>query len=234
METKTGRDRMPGGRGAAALALGLLSGCGAGVAGVAASAGGESGGTTPALDVFAVEGPKVSPCRLRLDASQAVRVGLFFDLGRGDGTQALTRLEGTAGNVVDLPASEVTLEWDFAREPGLAASYTPGVKLVALRGGAPIGGGTLELGLGNDAPEVLSIDQIDVDPDSGEASGTTGIEITVADSSDDVVDVTVEFDVQGDVPDAGWQLARPALVDPGKPTPRSASTTCKSGARAPR
>src|SRR5262245_16353922 len=107
METEGMRERLTWGqRAPLALALGLLSGCGAGVAAVAATSGSGGGGTTPALDSFVVENPKVSPIVLRLDASQAVRVGLFYDLGHGAGPQAMTTLEFIAGNEVDLPATE--------------------------------------------------------------------------------------------------------------------------------
>jgi hypothetical protein len=204
------------------LACSLLSSCGAGVVAVVASSGSSGGGTTPALDSFVVESPKVPRARLRLDASQAVRVGLFYDFGQGERPMSTLRdalLNEIDGNEVDLTASEVLLDWDFAAEPGGTAGFTPGVRLMAKRGGAVISGGELTLGLGNDAPEVLSIDEIDVDPDEGEASGTTGIELTVSDTSDDVVSVQVEFDIAGDVPDAGWQLARQDLLDPADPTP---------------
>src|SRR5262245_35446971 len=227
MQTEGMRRRSPGDRRVPlVLACGLLSSCGAGVAAVVASSGSSGGGTTPALDSFVVESPKVSPAKLKLDASQAVRVGLFFDLGLGGPEQPMTKLMTNlgplTGNEVDLPESEIELDWDFAAEPGVTGAFVPSVKLMAKRGGSVISGGELTLspGLGNDAPEVLSIDEIDIDPDEGEASGTTGIELTVADSSRDVVSVKVEFDIQGDDPDAGWQLARPGLVDPGLPTPQ--------------
>src|SRR5262245_54851629 len=227
MQTEGMRRRSPGDRRVPlVLACGLLSSCGAGVAAVVASSGSSGGGTTPALDSFVVESPKVSPAKLKLDASQAVRVGLFFDLGLGGPEQPMTKLMTNlgplTGNEVDLPESEIELDWDFAAEPGVTGAFVPSVKLMAKRGGSVISGGELTLspGLGNDAPEVLSIDEIDIDPDEGEASGTTGIELTVADSSRDVVSVKVEFDIQGDDPDAGWQLARRGLVDPGLPTPQ--------------
>jgi hypothetical protein len=187
---------------------------------VAANSGGSGGGTTPALNSFVDVNPKVSPSELLLDASQPVRVGLFYDLGQGE--TAMSTLEGIEGNEVDLAAGVTPLEWNFAAEPGIRGTrFRPGVRLLAKRGATVISGGELPLapGLGNDAPEIVSIDQIDIDPEQGEASGTTGIELTVADSSDDVVSVKVEFDIQGDVPDAGWQLARPGLLDPGLPTP---------------
>src|SRR5262245_18228173 len=178
MGTEAVRKRLPEGwRAWPMLVSSLLSSCGAGVAAVVASSGSSGGGTTPALDSFVVESPKVSRARLRLAASQAVRVGLFYDFGQGE--RPMSTLRDAAdneldGNEVDLTANEVQLSWDFAAEPGGKAGFTPGVRLKAKHGGAVIGGGELTLGLGNDAPEVRSIDEIDIDPDEGEASGTTG------------------------------------------------------------
>src|SRR5262245_20825022 len=99
METEGMRRRLPEGRRVAlALACGLFSSCGAGVAGVVASSGSSSGGTTPALDSFEVRSPKVSPAHLRLTANQAVPVGLFYDFGHGE--RPMSELHDAAGNAI--------------------------------------------------------------------------------------------------------------------------------------
>src|SRR5688572_9722218 len=121
----------PGGT-LAALAAALLPGCGAGVVAAVAGSGGSGGdGPEPVLEAFALDGAKVSPGRLRLGASQPVRVALLYDLGGGE--EPMTRLEGVVGNEVDVPADEVvTLDWDFAAEAGIGtAELVPGVTLVA-------------------------------------------------------------------------------------------------------
>jgi hypothetical protein len=110
----------------AVAALSSLASCGAGVAGVAASAGGSSGGSAPALNAFEVETPKVSPTRLRFEASQAVRVALFYDAGAPAGEQAMAELDGVTGNEVSLPAGESFLKWDFATELGTSRFPTSG------------------------------------------------------------------------------------------------------------
>jgi hypothetical protein len=220
MPIETSLNRRPPRLGLLVLLLALLPACGAGTAAVVAGSGDSGGGgTTPALDLFAVESPRVATsCQLRLDASAPVRVALFYD--RGLGERALTTLDRVSGNELDLPAGEFVIGWNFASEPGIGTTgFTPDVRLMAKLGGSVIGGGELTLGLGNDAPEILALDQIDIDEDEEQASGTTGIELTIADSSQDVIDLKIEFDIQGDEPDAGWQLARPGLLEPGLPTP---------------
>lgn len=161
----------------AALALGS---CGAGTAGIVAGSNGSGGGTTPALEVFGVENPKISPCRLRLDASQAVRVGLFYDLGAGELPMTLRPGPRVTGNEVELSASEETIEWDF--ESDLATTgYQPGVRLVVKRGGALVSGGELTLGMGNDAPVIESA----IPPAVAEVAGITAVRLRVSDSSGD-------------------------------------------------
>ncbi|HEX6884462.1 MAG TPA: FG-GAP-like repeat-containing protein [Planctomycetota bacterium] len=199
------------------LLASLLPACGAGTAAVLSGSDDSGGGTAPMLESFEVASPRSSPSLLVLDASQPMRVALYFDLGLGAGEQALTRLDGITGNEVDLPAGELALSWDFTAE--LGAGLHEDVRLTARLGGGLLSGGELALDLGNDAPVVRSLEHIDLDPVAGEAVGTTGIELLVDDSSADVVSLRIEFDVQGDAPDAGWQLARPGLLDGGLPTP---------------
>src|SRR5262245_21468827 len=196
-----------------------LASCGAGVAAVVASAGGSSGGSTPALNAFEVVTPKVSPTQLRFDASQPVRVALFYDLGDPAGEQAMTRL-GVTGNEVSLPAGESFLTWNFEAELG-TTKFLPGVRLVVhLPGGPPINGGELTLGMGNDAPTIEG-----VFPPASEVVGTADVRFTVADSSSDLVDVRVEVNVDAPLfPEESWTLAHPAGLPPGTPTPALAFT----------
>ena len=179
----------------------LVAGCGAGTAAVVAGSGDSGGGgTTPALDLFALDNPRSSPALLRLDASHPVRVGLFY------GEQPMMQLELITGNQLDLPANEIELQWDFARERGGSTEFREGVRVMAKVAGSVISGGELPVSVGNDAPEVTAATAI-VDPLEGEAVGIARVQVTVEDSSDDVVDVLPEFDIQGDEPDAGWQPA---------------------------
>jgi hypothetical protein len=192
------------------LAPSILASCGAGVAAVAASAGGSSGDSTPALNAFEVETPKVSPTRLRFDASQAVRVALFFDAGAPAGEQAMAELDGVASNEVSLPAGESFLKWDFATELG-TARFKPGVRLVArVPGGPPISGGELLLGMGNDPPEIEA-----VVPPPEEVSGVVPVGVRVSDTSSDIVSISVEWKRASEPPDA-WKPATPASAFPGE------------------
>jgi hypothetical protein len=193
----------------------LLAACGAGVAAVVAGTSGSSSGSTPALNAFVVESPRVSPAKLVLDASQAVSVALFFDTGQGE--LPMQHLTGVAGNEVSLAAGvNPPIEWDFAAEIG--AGFTPGVRLVARHGGAPISGGELTLGLGNDAPEILSIQP--VTGLAGEATGNVEVGLSVSDSSSDLVSIQVEWRRASDAPD-DW---KPATVG-GVPEDVGTSTT---------
>jgi hypothetical protein len=168
--------------------------------------------SNPALNAFLVQNPKTSPARLVLDASQALRVAMSFDAGQGE--RAVTQLSGPGitGNEVDLPAGETQLDWDFASEFG-TASFIPDVRLIASFSGSVISGGELVVDLGNDAPVIA------IEPAASEVSGVVPIQLIVFDTSDDIVSIFAEFDIQGDSPDAGWRLARPGGLDPATPTP---------------
>jgi len=106
----------------------FLSGCGAGVAGVVASAGDSGGGNAPpTLSAFEVVTPKVSPTALALIVTgpegSALRAELLFARGTPD-LLPMAQLSGpgVTGNEVLLPASlagtRTTLTWDFAAELG--------------------------------------------------------------------------------------------------------------------
>ncbi len=205
------------------LALGLgalqLASCGA--------------GTAEAISGFQVLHTKVAPARIRFvladpEANQ-VQVELFARVGGQDAPLAKVTDSDFPSNPATLTTTrdgiEYDLAWDFPAEAFLPddAHFVEDVTVFPQLGGRAQalidGGNTARIGLGNDPPFVLSIDRIDIDPEENQAAGATGVEFTVADSSDDVVSVKVEFDIQGDIPDAGWQLARPPLLNPGDPTP---------------
>lgn len=177
-----------------------LSGCGAGTAAVVAGTGDSGSGSAPALDSFGVERPKLAPCVLRFEASQATRVALFYELDQGE--RAMTGLtgSGSSGNEIDLVAGETLVEWDFEDDLD-GGAFRKEVRLVAKRGGSPLTGGELVVGLGNDAPTV---DQVLVPVD--EATGAVAIDLVVSDSSSDVVALTAEWRRASAAPDA-WRPA---------------------------
>jgi hypothetical protein len=131
----------------------LFAGCGAGVAGVAASSGNSGGGDTPALTTFEIVDPKVSPALLRLEASAGVVAEFFFERANG-GEKRMTALRGpgVSGNRVQLPAGAFDLTWEFATELG-SPEFVSEVELFARHlNGRLIRGGNLKLGIGNDPP----------------------------------------------------------------------------------
>ena len=217
METEAGRERSTGGWGASPiLALGLLSSCGAGVAGVVASSGSSGGGTTPALTAFAVPNPKVSPAPITLEASTSLQVEMQFSVGSGpDLPMSLMPGPGISGNRVQLASGANGFDWDFAADLG-GAHLTRDVTLHAKRGGAPVQGGELALfGMGNDAPIVLAVEPLPSDPsDPEESTGIVELRITLRDSSSDLVDLTVEWRRASGPADA-WNPASFAGAPPG-------------------
>ena len=67
-----------------------------------------------------------------------------------------------------------------------------------------LGANATLLGLGNDAPEVTSIQA-----PPGESVGVVPINLTLSDTSSDLVSLRVEFQISGE---DMWQLARPGGI----------------------
>ena len=194
--------------------LGLSGGCGSATVGILASSGGGGSGTTPTITAFDVPNPKTSPATLHVEASAGVTAELFYARAGGAETpmSALSG-PGVAGNQVALAAGPNDLTWDFATELG-SPDYEPEVDLIVKRpGSAPISGGTLRLGIGNDPPVVVALE----DP-AIEVDGVVPIRVTLADSSDDVVALRAEFQLASESADV-WHPARPGGLRPGDPTP---------------
>jgi hypothetical protein len=192
----------------------LLAGCGAGTAAILSNAGGSGGSAPPTLTAFQVENPKVSPADLHFESSESVTAELFF-AHDGGSEQPMMALTGpnVSGNQVELPSGTSDVTWNFEAELGTV--YVPDVDLfVRHPNGTLIDGGSLELGIGNDPPEVLRVDPMPTDPaNPAESSGNVEVRIGVSDSSSDVVAITVEWRHASDAPDA-WQLATAAGVFP--------------------
>ncbi len=161
---------------------------------------------------FAITAAQTSPATLKfrlLDGDRGmISVSLFYELPGGT-PQMLTALGG-ASNPADYEASsggiEHTLMWDFAAEPGLPAdgSFIDEVTVFAQITGAEallIGTNASLQGLGNDAP-VVSFNGVP----TSESAGVVPIGLTVSDTSTDLVQMRVEYQLEGE---AGWQLARP-------------------------
>ena len=214
--------------GAVALVLPTiwLAGCGYGSAAIAGLAGSSSSGSTNAAPSLGGSGQqglsvtqgKESPALLRLVLADAESDPATVELVyvRGDDPQQ------TEHRISDLPENPMTLattpagavhdfQWDFPSEPNLPddARFVENVTVTArLVGGVSR---SVVLGLGNDAPEVT-----DVVLPPGEAVKVTPIGFTLRDSSDDVVEVEVEY-WDETVPLAGWRVATPAGPNPSSP-----------------
>ncbi len=203
---------------ALAVCITSLTGCGAGTAAAVSGGGGSSSGgnAPPSMSGFTVLDPKLpAQARVRFVLSDAeanpAHVEIFYQ-APGQPAQPLTQ---TGSNPAVLATSsqgvEHLLPWNFAAEPALPddAHFVDDVRVFArIAGGIQeivLGANAANIGLGNDAPVVT-----DVDEPSAETAGIVLVEFTVADSSHDIVSVKVEYDLVGDVPDASWQLARPA------------------------
>lgn len=201
-----------------------LSGCGFGSASLAAALGG-GGGSSPTNAPSTPAGlvildSKTSPARIRIvltDAEDDVAsVTFFYVLPGEDRTEV--RLTKLAQNPVQLPASKdgtaTELPWDFAGEVGLPgdSSFRDGITVIA-RVGTGLSQ-TVVSSLGNDAPGLQAA------APATEVRGIAAIPFRVSDTSDDLTSVRVEYRVTD--PAGPWQLARPAGLDSGEPTPEFA------------
>ena len=80
--------------------------------------------------------------------------------------------------------------------------------------GTLIEGGSLHLGIGNDAPVVQAVEPTPTDPqDPSESAGNVEIRLRISDSSSDPVDVRVQWRRASDPPNA-WKAATAAGVFP--------------------
>jgi hypothetical protein len=197
-----------------AAPLGLFTaGCGAGIAGVAASSDSGGGGDVPpAITAFTVKDPKESDqATLGFTLSRRATVELRYRLATG----AEHRMEQVGTNPRAFEAGMPSIPWNFAGEPGLAASFTPGVLVFARIPGVQEepreGENALTLGMGNDAPEIA------VEDPAPEVDGVVPIQLRLSDTSGDAVSIRVEYDAEGD--ELGFLPARPGGLDAEDPTP---------------
>lgn len=206
----------------ALLIVGLCASCNAGLAALVGStqSGGSGSSNAPAtLAAFAAQGTREAPAALRFVVTDpegdSLALGLSYRIAGGP-LQPLSAIgeenpTSYAGNAV---GQEHVLLWDFTQELGFDAQggYVDEVELFANVGGIDVpatpveGQNTLsDLEFGNDAPVVGNLT-----PPAGEGSAIVLVEFVVSDSAGDATDLVVEYDVEGDDPDEGWRLARPA------------------------
>ncbi len=189
--------------------------CGAGTAGIVAgtSSGGGGGNSPSSVSDVSLSETKKSPALIRfqlIDAdSDPVSVEVLYRDANGITNPAtLVAGMGIDVNLDGLESAPNGFEhkkrWDFMADFGDQDRH-PGISIVVqvlvtmAEGESPIGE------VGNDAPVVSN-----VSVPTNEVTGIALVELTVSDSSLDLVDVLVEFDIQEDSPDAGWKPATPA------------------------
>src|SRR5262245_26937051 len=191
-----------------------------------ACSSGSDGNSAAAIANLQVPSSKLSPVQIRFELrdreGETVAVELTARVPLPGGglsdPQVLAHVSGPGfpanGSSITIPPGNQVLaieaDWRFPEEDFLPddGRFVEGIQLLArLSTGAELVLGDDEpLSIGNDAPQVTAVTPI-IDPGAGEVAGITRIEVTLEDSSDDVVTVAPEFDIQGDVPDASWQPA---------------------------
>ena len=205
------------------LCASSLAGCNSGLAalvGLSNSDSEDPANTAPSVGAFLLEDAAQSPATIRFrlvdPEGDPATVSLYYQT-IGEPPQLLTQLiggENEASYATNGNGLEHVLSWHFTGETGLPrdGSYVPDVQVYAtLAAGAQSitpGINAAIAGVGNDAPEVQS-----AVPPTGETVGVVPVALAVADTSADLVNVRVEYDLQNDFPDAGWRLARPSLAD---------------------
>ncbi len=215
-----------------------LSSCGAGTA-AAVAGGGDSGGDAngaPSISAFSVtHANDPQECRvqftLRDPEGDPANVELLYEVP-GAPPQRISQIAPVADAAVppsnpaalDSSASGVSyaFQWHFSSESLLPrdGAFVGGTRVVARLQATNelVPGANVHAGIGNDPPQVTAADA----PKEVEVVGIAAVPFTVADSTDDAVSIRAEFDVVGDEPDAGWQIARPAGISAAERTPEFA------------
>jgi hypothetical protein len=192
----------------------VLAGCGAGVTGAALSAGSSSSNSSPpTLTAFTLENPKnAAAARVRFLLSRPATVALFVQVD----TSPARLLTQVGANPRAFAAGVHELDWNFATEPELDASFRPLVRVFALLPGIQEevreGENAFTSGLGNDPPLVADLPEL-----PPEVDGVVAVRMSLADSSEDELGLRVEFAIEGD--GRGFRPARPGGLDAFAPTP---------------
>ena len=185
------------------------------------------GGASTVVSLVTVTSTRESPASVSFSLADAeadpANVQLvFFELGMATPTN-LT-LQGApllTSLATDPTGAMYTFQWEFDTDVGTGFQEGFEVRVNIVDGVQSILSTAVasNLALGNDAPDVLSIT-----PSGGPATGNASIPFRIADTSDDVVNVIVEYDIVGDSPDQGFRLARPAGLSAAVATPGFAFT----------
>jgi len=203
----------------ALLVTSALAGCNSGLAAIFASSNSDDGGEGNApssISSFAVTDGATSPATLRFflvdPEGDPAEVTLWYQVG-GAAPRLVTELDGEDNPQVFTSSGggvEHVLTWNYSDEPDLPddGSYVADVTVWATGAGVNTvqpGVNASLIGLGNDAPVLL-----DVEAPEDESAGLVLVAATLVDSTEDPVDVRVEYQLDGE---DTWQHARPAGAD---------------------
>ncbi len=196
------------------LVASALASCGSGTLAIVSGGSGGGGGNAPTVvgDVLVGSSPtdaKTSPVQFSFvltDAeSNPASVDVFYE-PPGGGPAVPVALYG-GGSLDGLSTSRAgvahVFQWDFAAQVPTVNAYAPGYKLVVQTRSHSSSAESAVFAIGNDAPVVSNV----VTP-SNETAGIVAVPFTVADSSSDLVNVTVEY--QNLDTASGWKPATSA------------------------
>ena len=174
-----------------------------------------------AIDVAvtdARESPATVTFRLSDPEADTQRVDLFFVRAGSTMRESMTLAQPDPldGLAADPGGSTHVRLWDFASDLGSTAFESGvGASVDVLEGSVVSSVAAAPFELGNDAPLVTAV----VSTPLGEVTGDLDVTIRVADSTDDLVRIAIEYDILGDSPDTGFRPVRPTGLVPGAPTP---------------
>jgi hypothetical protein len=213
------------------LALSLfLPACGLGSAGIASAVDDGSGGSTTPVQItsFSVVGGQGPLADISFvlggPSSQELPVRVEYTI---DGVTGTAHLEGE-DEILLLEPSPVARHyaWNYSAELGIAAGPEQKLSDVLVRAYVigqnalpQVGVDAALVDLGNDPPEILSVVPMAPATPGDELSDNVSVTIAFDDSSDDVIDLQVQYRTLSPQGNGPWIFARPASTGAGEPTP---------------
>jgi len=185
------------------------------------------GGASTVVSLVTVTSTRESPASVSFsladaEADPASVQLVFFQIGMATPTDLTLQGAPVLTSLATDPAGAMyTFQWEFDTDVGSGFQEGVEVRVNIVDGVQSILSTAVasNLALGNDAPDVVTITH-----SGGPETGNASIPFGIADSSDDAVNVMVEYDIVGDSPDQGFQLARPAGLSGTVATPTYAIT----------
>jgi hypothetical protein len=180
------------------LAAAATASCGSGTLAILGSGGG-GGGNAPTVVSDVVVGSdatdaKTSPVQFSFELTDAesnpASVDVFYEPPGGGAPVPITPVGGASLDNLSTSHAGVVhaFQWDFAVQVPTAGAYAEGYRLLVRTRNLSSSAESPVFALGNDAPVVS-----DVVTPSNETAGIVAVPFTLADSSSDLVNVTVEY-----------------------------------------